>query len=113
MQLTTIRELEYKTKLNDQQIRVLLKNNEIEPVDRNKHKINGFTGHAYYFEECYKIITRYLKQREQPHKVIKKYSNEFVCETLRKNVRSYLNGKEIPIWNSNDWKNFEAIKNSN
>ena len=109
--LTTIRELQKTFSISDQRIRILFDQNEIVPVEKKKITINGYSGHAYLKTETEPIIRSYAKSKENIDKFIKKCSNEFIYTTLRRNIKHYLNDKEIIKWNAYDWQEFEKLKN--
>lgn len=109
--LTTISELARSKDLTDQQIRVILQQHEINPVEKKKSVINGFCGHPYLIDQVENVLKHYARTKEKPKRnhLVKKYPNEYVCKILRKNIKHYLNNREIFLWNAYDWAEFNKL----
>lgn len=108
----TIPQLAKNYQVSTNKVRDLFKLNNIEPAERKKVIINGFSGWRYPIETEL-IIKNFVNARLNPLKVKKSYTNEEICKVLRLDSKHYLWNREIKDWSQIDWKKFEELKSSN
>lgn len=118
--LTTILEISKQYNLHVNTVRWLANNANIKRQITTKKQINGYIGHAYlksdleaeikaYFER--KMLTG-LKEQEKQNQSLKdpkKHKLSFVCEVLRKHLKSSLNNKVLSLWTRDDWVEFNEM----
>lgn len=111
--LTTIPEICSKYNLHANTVRWLINNSKIPRQTLTKKQLNGFTGHLYLKSDSDTIIKAYFKKKnitEQiEHEPPRKHPISFVCEVLRKHLKSSLNNKVFSLWTSEDWKEFNSL----
>lgn len=107
--LTTIREFSEKTKIPVNSIRSLIRYNDIKPIDTEQYNIRGYRGKPFKIEEMENIITGFKPNEKQASEPIKKHSQKYVCEVLRKHVKSNLNNKLVKNWDYKDWVEFNKL----
>jgi len=99
-------------------IRWHLFKNKIEPIEKKKWVLRGYTGRPYKSEDIDLVMKGFRRERCVSLRNVKvekqkAYSQLEVCLVLRKHIKSYLNNKLLRDWNQVDWKEFNKLKNGN
>lgn len=110
---TTIPELCNIYNLSPNTIRWILNSKSIKKKTLFKKELNGFMGHLYLKHDCENVIDKYLERKnilpEKPKEPAKKYPLNFVCQVLRKNIKSNLCNKVLSVWTNDDWIEFNKM----
>lgn len=118
--LTTILEISKEHNLHVNTVRWLANKANIKRQITTKKQINGYVGHAYLKADLEAEINAYferkrlaeLKEQEKQNNSLKepkKHKLSFVCEVLRKHLKSSLNNKVLSLWTREDWIEFNEM----
>lgn len=111
--LITIPQIAHENLLSQTKVRDIIARYELQPVEKVKHVVNGFSGYPYSIEEINKALKNFTKDRERPKSVLRQMSHEQICKVLRNHLKSYLWNRKVNEWNFQDWKEFNKLKDLN
>lgn len=111
--LITIPQIAHENFLSQTKVRDIIARYNLQPVEKVKHIINGYSGHPYLLDKVNESLKNFVKAREKPKNVLRKMSHEDICKVLRLHLKSYLWNRKVNEWNRQDWNAFNELKNSN